>query len=57
MRWPPILRKTDLNEGSGEPWAGHNKLRELADSLVNVKVSVLSENLGLAPPIGSEMIF
>ena len=49
--------ETNLNAGRGDPCAGHDKLIELWAVLVKIKPSVLNENLGLAPPIGSEKLF
>ena len=43
----------DLNAGTGDPCAGHDKLRCLPCSRLNVKVFDSTENLGPEPPIGS----
>ena len=45
---------TDLKEGTGDPWAGHDKLRELRELLFRLdRVDVL-DIFGADPPIGSE---
>ena len=45
---------TNLNDGSGEPIAGHNRLIAWSAFSVNVRLSDFCENLGLDPPIGSK---
>ena len=45
-----------LNDGSGDPIAGHNKLKERSDFSVKVKVSDFCENFGFDPPIGSTKV-
>ena len=44
---------TNLKDGRGEAWAGHNKDREFFSRLMNDRVRVSWENLGTADPIGS----
>ena len=46
--------KTHLNDGMGDPCAGHNNGELDPSILLKVKLSASCENLGLAPPIGSE---
>ena len=44
----------NLNAGIGEPWAGQVSAIEDFDILINVNDFDSSENLGFAPPTGSE---
>ena len=44
---------TNLKDGRGEAWAGHNKDREFFSRLMKDRVRVSWENLGTADPIGS----
>lgn len=50
-----IEEDTNLNDGMGAAWAGQSKARGCADISVKANVSVFWENLGFAPPIGSEI--
>jgi hypothetical protein len=44
-----------LNEGVGEPWAGHvNEIPSPAD-ILKADRSTIEENFGLADPMGSEL--
>ena len=44
---------TNLKDGRGDPWAGHNKESEFFSRLMKDSVRVSWENLGTADPIGS----
>ena len=48
---PEVL--SNLNDGKGEPCAGHVKAIPDPEDFLNVKDSRIEENLGLAEPIGS----
>ena len=51
-----LLLFTNLKDGRGDPIAGHNRLRVWSAFSVKVRLSDFWENLGLAPPIGSNQI-
>ena len=44
---------SNLNEGKGDPWAGHVNAIPDPEDFLKVKDSKMDENLGLAEPIGS----
>ena len=45
---------TNLNEGIGEPWAGHDRARPVETFLTKFDIVLSAENLGAEPPIGSK---
>ena len=47
---------SNLYEGTGEPWAGQDKLKEKSDFLKKVELFESAENFGADPPIGSKII-
>ena len=49
------ITETNLNEGSGAPWAGQRRDSSWPHLLVNVELSDSCENFGLVPPIGSKI--
>ena len=58
----PILRyelsnQTNLNEGTGKPCAGHDKLMVWPNSFSKIDPFDSCANLGPAPPIGSRNDF
>ena len=50
------LLKTNLNAGTGNPWAGQLRLSGEEASLTKMRPLVSRENFGLAPPMGSIML-
>ena len=49
-------RKSNLNAGRGDPWAGQESAMDVMANLTNVKDLDSNENLGFVPPTGSKNI-
>ena len=45
---------TDLYDGTGDPWAGQDRLKGLLAAFLRVELMDSAENLGEEPPTGSE---
>ena len=46
---------TDLYDGTGDPWAGQDRLKGLLAAFLRVELMDSAENLGEEPPTGSEI--
>ena len=49
-----LIFTTDLNDGTGDPWAGHERLNGLLAAFLTVELMDSPENFGEDPPTGSE---
>ena len=47
--------KLNLYEGTGDPWAGQERLKGLFAASLRLKLVSLPENFGVDPPTGSIM--
>ena len=45
---------TNLNDGIGDPWAGHGRLKVFAKLAEKPEIVFAEGNLGAEPPTGSE---
>ena len=50
-----LICTTDLYDGTGDPWAGHERLKGLLAAFLNVELMDSPENFGEDPPTGSEI--
>ena len=51
-----VTKSSNLNDGTGDPWAGHDKLNTSACLILIRFNTALPENFGTDPPIGSGML-
>ena len=47
------IAQSYLYEGTGDPWAGHERLNGLLDASFRLELVSLPENFGVDPPTGS----
>ena len=50
-----IFGKRYLYEGTGDPWAGQERLNGLLDASFRLELVSLPENFGVDPPTGTIM--
>ena len=50
------LSVSDLKDGTGDPWAGQERLNGCSEAFSRVELFSSPENLGIEPPTGSENV-
>ena len=61
QEWDPLsyankyAKILHLEEGTGDPWAGHKRLKDMPDLVKRMEPFDAAANFGADPPIGSKI--